>query len=126
MAIIPVTQADDLLRQAVAEDLTVTVAGIGLLVVATVPKGERWLVYGITMGLTTGSWTHSNMRVTDPVGGSDYVLKLYTATGGTELYEPTAGPITMDEFWQFKVNISAFTSGGDAIFSIRRTQESAF
>ena len=126
MAIIPVTQADELLREAVAEDLIVSITGTGLVVTATVPKGVRWRVSHISVGQVDGTWTHSNLRVTDPIGGSDFVLKLYTATAGTELYEPTAGPMVLDELWQFKVNIAAQSVTGDMIFSIYRTQESAF
>lgn len=121
----PITDADRLLQTARVTRFTLTVAGIGIQSVATVPAGERWTLGPMAVNLDSGTWTHSQIHIEDPVTGQSLEVLRYTATGGIQLFE-LGSPMDLDPGWSVQVNIAAFTSGGDLVLDLYRIIQEAF
>lgn len=121
-SIIPVTQVDELLKQAravISEAMDLT--GSGSLTVAgfTVPAGERWKLYRIFRSATTGS---ARVRIVDPLN-DDIIL---TLSGTSEEIINFGEPFTLEEGWI--IGMQETNNGADGAESMHAliTSEEAF
>jgi len=123
--VVPTTDADRLLARPRITRGIASVTQVEVLLVLTVPLGERWTVGQMSIDVGSGTWTHSSLQLRDPIGGISLVIDAYSTSGGRILVKPPI-PIIADELWEFYVNIAAFTGVGDLHFNIYREVEAAF
>jgi len=120
----PVTDADRLLQALAIETSTVVVSSNIGFVVATVPKGERWIIQIMRVRRSDGTWTHNTFLVRDP---SDAPMEIhnYAQTSTAELWE-LLKPLELDEGWQLSVNVDTHSVNGNMVTDLLILREDAY
>jgi len=124
LTVLPVTQADRLLQRPDVRVFTVSITSQSTFTMATVPLGERWTLSFMEMVLAGGTWTHNRLDLRDP-GGANMIIDNYTATGGSELFQPNT-PVTLDELWEIRVNVNSHSGAGNGQLTVLIEVEDAF
>jgi len=108
--IVPVTQADDLLRLPEGRSENPTISGISTLTMFTVPPGERWRLYAMSAIRNSGSFTFNDFRVLDSSRGESCRLDQFTTTTARSFVPGT--PIPLDETDDVQLRVDVFSSSG--------------
>lgn len=121
-SIIPVTQIDELLKQAraiVSDVMDLTGAGSLTVPGFTVPVGERWKLFRLWRSSTVGS---SRIRIVDPLN-SDIIL---TLSGTAEEIVNLGSDFTLEEGWV--IGLQETNDAGDSAETLHAliTSEEAF
>ena len=122
--ILPVTDADRLLKTADIETSQVTVTGIARFVVLTVTEGERWTILFWRTRRSGGVWNLDEFSVVTPTGVRMTVHQ-FTSNPTAELWE-LQQPLELDEGWDMEVNVDAHTSDGLMTTDLFILREDAF
>lgn len=108
--IVPVTQADELLRQPEGRSENPTISGTGTVTMYTVPVGERWRLYAIAAVRNSGSFTFNDFRVLDTSRGESCRVDQFTTTTARSFVAGT--PIPLDEGDAVQLRVDVHSSSG--------------
>lgn len=108
----PITNADDLLAKPRAELGIGTAAGTGDLQVAVVPADKRWELEALLVRLSSGDSTMNRIEIRDESEGTNIIIKAFSSST-SEVLPAGLGRIILDPGDSVRVNIDAFTGGGD-------------
>jgi len=108
--IVPVTQADELLRLPEGQINNFTVTGVATISPFTVPVGERWKLYAMAATLGSGTYTFNDFRVLDTSSGNSCRLDQFSSTTVRSLLLPA--PIPLDETDVVQIRIDAESVNG--------------
>lgn len=87
-----------------------------------VPAGKRWNLLGVTLFVSTGSHTTSELGFTD--GTTRFKLKSYSSLQ-TVLYEPTCLKV-LKEGWKPYCYVDGYTTIGDGTFYLLVRESDSF
>lgn len=122
--ILPVTDADRLLRTPEIEIFQVSVTGTGLTAFATVPAGRRWMINELRVARASGTMTHQGITFTAP-DGSEMTVYSYASQAEAELWECFKQQ-TLDPGWIISVSFDAHSVTGNVDLQVFREAEDAF
>ena len=125
--ILPVTQADRLLESHRAERTDTAVSGNGVIVVATVPAGERWTIRSLRILTASGSFDEEDLRYTD-VSNNNTVVTVETWTAAVDhiVENPGALGIVLEETDTISTLISNFAGAGNVTMQAWITVEASY
>ena len=121
--IVPITDADTLLRVPVIQTATVEPVVNTMTAILTVPTGQRWTVTAWDVVRVDGDRTLSAIGPIDPAGASMFLERFSGNTVATRLIEQ---PLTLDEGWGFAIRVEAATTDGDWTVWLMALVEDAF
>lgn len=122
-SIVPVTQADDLLKQNRGEAGSTNIIGTGNATVFTVPSGFRQKFYTFHFSLSTGTWTISRIVLRDVSEGTDVFI--HEEGSVTTINERFSG-LLLDEGDQVQVFVNTHSVDGFVTWNMWTEREEAF
>jgi len=123
--VVPVTQADELLKRYVASTGITAVTGNDIVTIYTVPQGERWTFTSMNILLSSGTFDTQGLRFFDASENVEIQPFNYTATT-TQLVPQDVLPVTLDELDEVRVQVANFAVGGNQAIMAWRAVENAF
>lgn len=123
--IMPVTSVDEVLRtNLIGLNAAVGVTATGELIVATVPKGKLWRLFGYYLTPVAGTWTVNTIKLVN-VAGSQVLLDLYSPSSASG-YKLLPQPVPAEEDWTIVVNVDTKAVNGSFNFSYIYQEEDIF
>jgi len=122
--IVPITNADELLRRPRGFVETYAINGVGAKDLATVPVGLRWRLFSIDFGLDTGTWTFTTLMVRDSSLGLNVILDSFAAATSRTLLLPAV--ITLEAGDQVMAGIDSHSVAGNSTATLWLEEEDTF
>lgn len=109
----PITSVDDTLKTPFLWDEGgIVISGLNSRTVLTVPKTYRYWLHMIEVRLVSGIWTFSEVRIYDPL--TTEIIRLPgVSAGSTTFIHEFNSPTPIDQDWEIRVWIDAYTSSGN-------------
>lgn len=123
--ILPVTSADELLREYRGRNPTGAVSGNDIIDVVTVPQGERWTLFAVVAARSTGTFDLDEFRILDASRNENVIIESWTPATVHQV-NPALWPLTIDEGDILRVEVANFVGAGNAILRMWHSTESAF
>ncbi len=120
----PVTSVDDLLRTLAIKETNIPINNTGYFTLQTVPKGKRWDIFAVKVGVVTGTYTFTELSVSDPSGNRAPIL--FYATSQTFLFGLLSTPFPVDQLNLIQINVDTKAVNGDCNYKLMIKEENAY
>lgn len=123
--IVPVTQADDLLKKSLAFIGSATATATGDLELAAVPVGKRWTLDGVHVRRATGDSDADRVILRDASAGLDIIIDQFGDTSARTV-EARVGTLVLEELDTVRINVSLFVSSSLWLAHLWVTEQDLF